>query len=79
MCQKTGKVFKQFYALMLTSHELASPKALQVFNRPPTKQQIQDVVIKHVIGKSEPVPHMYAEKPKVHLVPIHIPLDILYH
>jgi hypothetical protein len=32
-----------------------------------------------VVGKVEPVPHIYAEKPKISVVPIHIPVHILYH
>jgi hypothetical protein len=46
---------------------------------PPTKNQIDDAIIKHVVGKAEPVPHLYSEKPKVEVIPIQIPVDILYH
>ena len=78
MCQKSCQVFKQFYAVILTS-PVSFPRSLQVFKTPPTKHQIDDVILKHVIGKVTPVPHLYSEKPKVEVVPIQIPVDILYN
>ena len=78
MCQKSCQVFKQFYALMLVS-PVSHTKSLQVFKLPPTQCQIDEVVRKQVIGKVEPAPFIYSEKPKVEVVPIHIPVDILYH
>ena len=77
MCQKSCQVFKQFYALMLVSPVSVS-RSLQVFKLPPTQYQIDEVVRKQVIGKMEPTPFIYSEKPKVEVVPIHIPLDILH-
>jgi len=78
MCQKSSKVFKQFYALMLVS-PVSITKSLQVFKFPPTQLQIDEVVRRQVIGKVEPAPFIYSEKPKVEVVPIQIPVDILYH
>jgi hypothetical protein len=78
MCQKSCKVFKQFYALVLTG-PVSHTKALQVFKHPPTQSQIDIAVSKHVVGKVTPVPHLYSEKPKIEVVPIHIPVDILYN
>lgn len=78
MCQKSCQVFKQFYALMLVS-PVSVTKSLQIFKLPPTQFQIDEVVRKQVIGKIEPAPFIYSEKPKVEVVPIHIPVDILYH
>lgn len=78
MCQKSCQVFKQFYALILTS-PVSVPRSLQVFKSPPTKHQIDDIILKNVIGNVEPVPHLYSEKPKVEVVPIHISVDILYN
>ena len=78
MCQKSCKVFKQFYALVLTG-PVSQTKALQVFKHPPTQSQIDIVVSKHVVGKVTPVPHLYSEKPKIEVVPIEIPMDILYN
>jgi len=77
MCQKSCKVFKQFYAVMLVS-PVSVARSLQVFKVPPTKEQVDLVIARHVIGKVEPAPFIYSEKPKVEVVPIHIPLDILY-
>ena len=77
MCQKSCKVFKQFYAVILTSPVSVS-RSLQVFKAPPTKEQIDNVITRHVVGKVEPAPFIYSEKPKVEVVPIHIPIDILY-
>ena len=77
MCQKSCQVFKQFYALMLVS-PVSVTKSLQIFKLPPTQFQIDEVVRKQVIGKIEPAPFIYSEKPKVEVVPIHIPIDILY-
>ena len=77
MCQKSCQVFKQFYAVVLTS-PASLPRSLQVFKLHPTKQQIENVITKHVIGKVEPVPFIYSEKPRIEIVPIQIPVDILY-
>jgi len=77
MCQKSSKVFKQFYALMLVS-PVSITKSLQVFKFPPTQLQIDEVVRRQVIGKVEPAPFIYSEKPKVEVVPIQIPVDIFY-
>lgn len=77
MCQKGCQVFKQFYALMLVS-PVSATRSLQVFKYPPTKDQIDMLVAKEVIGKVEPAPFIYSEKPKVEIVPIHIPVNILY-
>ncbi|NBP65704.1 MAG: hypothetical protein EBU66_13715 [Bacteroidetes bacterium] len=77
MCQKNGQSFKQFYALVLSSPTLTT-RSLQVFKHPPTRQQIDAVIIQKVIGKIDPVPHLYAEKPKVEVIPIHIPVNMLY-
>ena len=76
MCQKS-KVFKQFYALILTNHTSA-PKSLQVFKFPPTQKQVDEIIVKQVIGKMPPTPFIYSEKPKIEIVPIHIPVDILH-
>ena len=76
MCQKSSQAFKQFYAVMLTSHN--STRSLQVFKTAPTKEQLNRVVVNHVIGKVESVPHMYADRPRIEVVPIHIPYHILY-
>jgi hypothetical protein len=78
MCQKSCKVFKQFYAVILTS-PVSVARSLQVFKVNPTKEQIENVIARHVIGKIEPVPFIYSEKPKVEVIPIQIPVDILYH
>jgi hypothetical protein len=78
MCQKSCQVFKQFYAVILTG-PVSVARSLQVFKLPPTKQQIENVIAQHVIGKIEPVPFIYSEKPKIEVVPIQIPVDILYH
>jgi len=65
------------YAVILTS-PVSVCRSLQVFKLPPSKEQIENVIAKHVIGKMEPVPFIYSEKPKVEVVPIQIPVDILY-
>ena len=78
MCQKGCQVFKQFYAIIVTG-PATTTKTLQVFKTPPTKYQIDEAVIRNLIGKVEPVPHLYAEKPRIEVVHIHIPIDILYH
>ena len=78
MCQKSCQVFKQFYAVILMS-PVSVTRSLQVFKVHPTKEQLENVVTKHVIGKIEYVPHIYSEKTRVEVVPIHIPVDILYH
>jgi hypothetical protein len=78
MCQKAGKVFKQFYAVMLTSSKLQSPKVLQIFKDSPKEHVISNLVSIHVVGKIEPSPHLYGDKPQIHVIPVQIPLDILY-
>jgi hypothetical protein len=75
MCQKSPQVFKQFYALMIVS---PVTRSLQVFKLPPTQLQIDEVIRQKVIGKMEPAPFIYSEKPKVEVVPIDIPANILY-
>lgn len=79
MCVKGCQVFKQFFAVVICGPAMPAPRALQVFKAPPSHFQIQQVIQNHVIGKVEPVPHIYAEKPRISVVPIHIPVDILYH
>jgi hypothetical protein len=78
MCQKSCQVFKQFYAVILTN-PLSTPKALQVFRHQPTAQQVDYAVSKNIMEKVKPVPHLYSEKPKIDVIPIHIPVGILYH
>lgn len=78
MCQKSSKLFKQFYAVMLTSPVSVS-RSLQVFKAPPTKEQIDIVVMNHVVGKVEPAPFIYSEKPRVEVVAIQIPVHMLYN
>ena len=78
MCQKAGQVFRQFYAVMLTSPTLAKPIALQVFKSVPSEFQVSEVINKHVIGKMPPVPHSYGDKPQVHVVPIKIATEVLW-
>ena len=73
MCVKGCQVFKQFFAVVMCGPSMPAPKALQVFKAPPSQLQIQQVIQSHVIGKVE------TEKPKISVVPIHIPVDILYH
>jgi len=77
MCQKSCQVFKQFYAVMLTNHSSVT-RSLQVFKLPPTQKQIDEIIVKHVVGKMEPTPYIYSEKPKIEVVPIQIPMDILH-
>jgi len=78
MCQKAGKIYKQFYNVVLISNS-ASPKSLQVFKLPPTERQIQSVIVNHIVGKIKPLPYMYPDKPQLHIIPIEISVDILYH
>ena len=79
MCHKASTVFKQFYAVMLTSPQMKSPRVLQVYKMPPREDVVRQLISDNVIGKMEPSPHLYGDKPEVHLVPVHIPIDILYH
>ena len=74
MCQKSCKVFKSFYVVMLTSSTSVPPKALHVFKKAPTRGQMSEL-----IGKMPVVVNVYDHTPKVHVVPINIPVDILYH
>ena len=78
MCQKGGQVFKQFYAVMLTSGQLKSPRFLQAYKMPPRKDEMARLISDRVIGKLEPSPHLYGDNPEIHVVPIHIPVNILY-
>jgi len=78
MCQKSCKVFKQFYAVMLTSSQLQSPKVLQVFKEVPKANVVSQLIANHVVGKSKPSSHLYGDKPEVHVVPVQIPVGILY-
>ena len=78
MCQKAGQVFRQFYAVILTSPSLVNPTALQVFKSVPSDLQVSEVINKHVIGKVPPVPHGYGDKPQVHVVPIKIATEVLW-
>ena len=75
MCQKSGKVFKQFYALVLTTAEMNSPKVLRVYKVPPNQAQISKV-IDDVVGKF-PSSHPYGNNTKIHTMPINIPISML--
>lgn len=77
MCQKSCQAFKQFYAVILIS-PVSVTRSLQVFKLPPSQVQVDEVIRKHVIGKIDPAPFIYSEKPKVEVIPIHIPVNILY-
>ena len=76
MCQKNRNVFKQFYALMLTSAEMKSPKVLRVYRIPPNEAQITKIISEDVVGKF-PSSHPYGNNAQVHTVPIHIPVSML--
>jgi hypothetical protein len=77
MCQKGCNIVKQFYAVVLTSQS-AAPKCLQVLKYPPNEKLIHQIVATQVVGKIELTPFHYSEKPKLEIIPIHIPVDILY-
>jgi len=77
MCQKGCQVFKQFYVVLLRSD--VSTRSLKVLSKPPTENQFAHIIADHVIGKVTPVPHLYSERPKIEVVPIQIPYDILLH
>lgn len=77
MCQKGCNIFKQFYAVVLTS-PYSAPKSLQVLKFPPTEKQLQYIIANKVVGNSESTPFPYSEKPKIEVIPIHIPVDIMY-
>ena len=63
---------------MMTSTSLSAPRTLQVFKHTPTKEQVDAVVCKYVLGKKvEATPFIYSEKPQIHVVPIHMAPDIL--
>jgi hypothetical protein len=76
MCQKHANVFKQFYALILTSAEMKTPKVLQVYRIPPNQSQITKVVSEQVVGKL-PSSHLYGNNTQVHTVPLQIPISML--
>lgn len=76
MCQKNCNVFKQFYALILTSAEMTTPKVLRVYKMPPKEAQITKVISEDVVGKF-PSSHPYGNNAQVHTVPIHIPVSML--
>jgi len=79
MCQKSSKIFKQLYAVILTSNTYVAPKALQVFKNKPTADEINRIISTQVIGKIEPTPYIYSEKPKIDIVQIDIPIHIFYN
>jgi len=78
MSDKACQVFKKFYAVMVSSAQLQNPRVLQVFKEVPRDNVVSQLIAEHVVGKSEPSPHLYGDKPKIHVVPVHIPVDILY-
>ena len=77
MCQKHANVFKQFYALVLTSAEMKAPKVLQVYKTPPNQAQISKVIFEDIVGKL-PSSHPYGNNTQIHTVPINIPISILH-
>ena len=76
MCQKNSNMFKQFYALILTSAELKTPKVLRVYRIPPKEAQITKVISEDIVGKL-PSSHPYGNNTQIHTVPIHIPVSML--
>jgi len=56
---------------------MKTPRFLQVYKMPPREDEVRQVITDHVIGKLEPSPHLYGDKPEVHLVPIQIPISML--
>lgn len=76
MCQKSHNVFKQFYALILTSAEMKTPKVLRVYKALPNQAQISKVISEDVVGKL-PSSHPYGNNTQIHTVPIHIPISML--
>jgi hypothetical protein len=77
MCQKGRDIVKQLYAVILTTQG-ATPKCLQVLKYRPSVKQIHHIVANQVVGKIELTPFQYSEKPKLEIIPIQIPVDILY-
>jgi len=63
---------------MITSVRYSSPKSLEIFKTYPTQAQITKVFDTHVIGRSEFITCLKSEKVQLHIVPIHVPVDILY-
>ena len=76
MCNKSSRVFKQFYAVMLVS-PVSATRSLEVFKYPPTKTQVQSVLTKYITSKAEPLPYLYLEKPRVEIVTLNIPVNSL--
>ena len=77
MCQKGCNIVKQFYAVVLVS-QYAAPKCLQELKYPPNEKLLHHIVANQVVGKIDLTPFHYSEKPKLEIIPIHIPVDILY-
>jgi hypothetical protein len=76
MCQKNCNVFKQFYALILTSAEIKTPKVLRIYKMLPKDHQVAKVISEDVVGKL-PSSHPYGNNTQIHTVPIHIPISML--
>ena len=77
MCVK-GQVFKQFFAVILSGPTMVAPHALQVFKYKPSDCQVYHIIKEHLIRKNS-IPQFYTEDTRVSVMPINIPMDILYH
>lgn len=75
---KPSQIYKHFYAIVVSSPSLNGPKSLAVYATPPTKAEIQDAICNNLIGQMPKTPHPYVEQPEVRIMPIHIPVDLLY-
>jgi hypothetical protein len=77
MCQKGSNVFKHFYALVIRIHPCSAPVSLQVFKLPPTQKQIESVLKKTVLNKTDPSTQLNLAT-QLDVVPIQIPVNILH-
>jgi hypothetical protein len=77
MCGKSCQAFKQAHALLLVTPLVAAPRVISVFKHYPTPQQIAEALAREK-PNMQPVPFIYSERSTTHVVPIHIPIDILY-
>jgi hypothetical protein len=73
----TCKYMRRFHALMIIPSYGKPPHALHVFHHKPSQVDVDTILSSFLPLSITPTPHLYTEKPQIHVVPLELCIDTL--
>lgn len=71
------KYMRRFHALMIIPSYGKPPHALHVFHYKPSQVDVENVLRNFLPLSITPTPHLYTEKPQIHVVPLELCVEEL--